>query len=73
MPLTAAILINVALDLAIIAGLAFVLTRAGRLAPQFAAATTRTVPEPATSTLTRAPSPAPRSLSARRRLAATAR
>jgi hypothetical protein len=69
MPLTAAILINVALDLAIIAGLAFVLTRAGRLAPQFAAATTRTVPEPATSTLTRAP----RSLSARRRLAATAR
>jgi hypothetical protein len=73
MTLTAAILINVALDLAISAGLAFVLTRAGRLAPQIPATTTRNVPEPATGTFTRAPSPTPRSLSARRRLAATAR
>ncbi len=69
MTLTAAILINVALDIAIIAGLAFVITRAGRLAPHTSAGT----PAPATSQRRRVPRPARRSLSARRRLAATAR
>lgn len=64
MTLTAAILINVALDLAIIAGLAFALTRAARLTPHG---------EHTTQQPRRAPRPVRRSLSARRRLAATAR